>query len=57
MALTREEFEELSESFDYNDSDKDGMIEFTEFLNMLDALEAGIAPRVTVPASVRCSSI
>ncbi|HEX5765424.1 MAG TPA: EF-hand domain-containing protein [Woeseiaceae bacterium] len=44
MALTREEFEELTESFDYNDSDKDGMIEFTEFLNMLDALEAGIAP-------------
>jgi calmodulin len=44
MALTPEEFEELTESFDYNDTDKDGMIEFPEFVNMLNALEAGIAP-------------
>ena len=44
MALSREEFEELTESFDYNDSDKDGMIEFPEFLNMLNALESGITP-------------
>jgi calmodulin/calcium-binding protein CML/plastin-2 len=43
MALTREEFEELTESFDYNDSDKDGMIEFPEFVNMLNALEANVA--------------
>jgi Ca2+-binding EF-hand superfamily protein len=43
MALSREEFEELTESFDYNDSDKDGMIEFAEFVNMLNALEADIS--------------
>jgi Ca2+-binding EF-hand superfamily protein len=43
MALTAEEFEELAESFDYNDSDKDGMIEFPEFVAMLNALEAGVA--------------
>jgi Ca2+-binding EF-hand superfamily protein len=42
MALTSEEFEELTESFDYNDSDKDGMIEFPEFVSMLRALEAGV---------------
>jgi Ca2+-binding EF-hand superfamily protein len=42
MALTAEEFEELTESFDYNDSDKDGMIEFPEFVNMLNALEANV---------------
>ena len=42
MALTAEEFEELTESFDYNDSDKDGMIEYHEFVSMLNALESGI---------------
>lgn len=42
MALTVEEFEELTESFDYNDSDKDGMIEYPEFVQMLNALEAGV---------------
>ena len=42
MALTAEEFDELTESFDYNDSDKDGMLEFSEFVSMLSALEADI---------------
>ena len=42
MALTAEEFDELTESFDYNDSDKDGMLEFPEFVSMLNALEAEI---------------
>ncbi|HWM29436.1 MAG TPA: EF-hand domain-containing protein [Woeseiaceae bacterium] len=42
MALTAEEFDELTESFDYNDSDKDGMLEFPEFVSMLNALEADI---------------
>lgn len=31
-----------AKGFDYNDSDKDGMIGFTEFLNMLSALEANV---------------
>lgn len=44
MALTEEEYEELEESFRYNDANKDGRIGFTEFVNMLDALEAGIKP-------------
>ena len=42
MALTAEEFDELTESFDYNDSDQDGMIEFPEFMKMLGALEADV---------------
>lgn len=42
MSLTAEEFDELTESFDYNDSDKDGMLEFPEFVSMLNALEADI---------------
>jgi len=42
MALTAEEFDELTESFDYNDSDKDGMLEFSEFVSMLSALEADV---------------
>lgn len=43
MALSPERLEELTESFDYNDSDKDGQIEFDEFVNMLDALEANVS--------------
>lgn len=42
MPLTSDEFDELTESFDYNDSNKDGMMEFPEFVSMLRALEAGI---------------
>jgi Ca2+-binding EF-hand superfamily protein len=44
MPLSREEFEELTESFDYNDSDEDGLIEFQEFVSMLKALEANVGP-------------
>jgi calmodulin len=43
MPLTEEEFEELEESFRYNDENSDGKIEFKEFLNMLKALEAGVS--------------
>jgi hypothetical protein len=42
MPLTEEEFEELSESFRYNDANGDGKIEFQEFLNMLADLESGV---------------
>lgn len=44
MPLTEEEYEELEESFRYNDANNDGRIVFTEFVNMLDALEAGMKP-------------
>lgn len=33
---------ELSESFRYNDANKDGLIEFAEFVEMLAQLESGI---------------
>jgi calmodulin len=42
MPLSPEEFRDLTESFDYNDADDDGLIEFHEFVNMLEALEAGV---------------
>jgi Ca2+-binding EF-hand superfamily protein len=34
---------ELRESFDYNDSNHDGRIDFAEFVALLDALEAGMS--------------
>jgi len=34
------ELKELSESFRYNDANKDGLIEFAEFVEMLGQLEA-----------------
>jgi Ca2+-binding EF-hand superfamily protein len=40
MTLTPEEIEEFRESFEYNDLDGDGKIEFGEFLKMLNALDA-----------------
>jgi len=43
MQLTPEKFEELRESFNYNDLDDDGSIEFDEFVNMLNNLEAQIS--------------
>jgi len=43
MPLTPEEYDELKESFQYNDSDEDGKIVFDEFVNMLDELEADVA--------------
>lgn len=42
MELTPEQYEELRESFDYNDLDGDGMIELDEFRRMLDALNADV---------------
>lgn len=42
MPLIEEEYEELEDSFRYNDANNDGRIDFTEFVNMLDALEAGM---------------
>lgn len=35
--------EELEETFAYNDADKDGRIEFHEFVNMLRDLEARVS--------------
>jgi Ca2+-binding EF-hand superfamily protein len=35
---------DLKESFEYNDLDRDGKIEFKEFVSMLESLEAGIEP-------------
>ena len=42
MEVTQEERRELKESFDFNDSDSNGKIDFVEFLAMLEKLEAGI---------------
>jgi Ca2+-binding EF-hand superfamily protein len=42
MPVTPEEFDELKESFEYNDSNDDGKIDFDEFLNMLSELEADV---------------
>ena len=41
QSLSEEEARELRESFDYNDRDGDGRIEFDEFVKMLEELEAG----------------
>jgi calmodulin len=37
---SEEQLDELRETFDYNDRDGDGMIEFDEFVAMLDELES-----------------
>ena len=37
------ELKELSESFRYNDVNKDGLIEFAEFVEMLGQLEAEVS--------------
>ena len=42
MTVTPEERAELKESFDFNDSDGNGKIDFVEFVAMLEGLEAGI---------------
>ena len=44
MPLTPEEREELEESFQYNDLDNDGSIEFDEFLTMLTDMESQVSP-------------
>ena len=40
MPLDPDELAELKESFDYNDANADGKIEFTEFVSMLKGLDA-----------------
>ncbi|HJR69912.1 MAG TPA: EF-hand domain-containing protein [Gammaproteobacteria bacterium] len=40
-----EELDELREAFDYNDRDADGRIQVGEFAEMLDELEADMAPK------------
>lgn len=42
MTMTPEDLEELREAFEYNDVDQDGRIQFAEFLEMLDQLDAGV---------------
>jgi Ca2+-binding EF-hand superfamily protein len=42
MPVTPEEYDELKESFEYNDSNTDGKIDFDEFMSMLNDLEADI---------------
>ena len=42
MPVTPEEYDELKESFEYNDSNDDGKIDFNEFVSMLDDLEAEV---------------
>jgi calmodulin len=42
MPRTSEEIEELRESFRYNDSNDDGKIDFGEFVNMLNELNANV---------------
>lgn len=44
MPINPEEFAQLSETFNYNDQDKDGSIEFDEFVAMLRDLEAEVGP-------------
>jgi Ca2+-binding EF-hand superfamily protein len=43
MTMTPDEIEDLRESFEYNDANEDGRIEFEEFVSMLDELESGIS--------------
>lgn len=40
MALDPDELAELKESFDYNDANADGKIQFDEFVSMLKQLDA-----------------
>jgi Ca2+-binding EF-hand superfamily protein len=42
VKLEPAELKELSESFRYNDANKDGLIEFAEFVEMLGQLEAEV---------------
>lgn len=44
MPLSPEEREELEETFQFNDLDNDGSIEFDEFVNMLTNMEAQMSP-------------
>lgn len=42
MKVTQEEQRQLKATFDFNDSDSNGKIDFVEFIAMLQGLEAGI---------------
>ncbi|MBL8201521.1 MAG: EF-hand domain-containing protein [Chromatiales bacterium] len=42
MKMEPGELKELSESFRYNDTNKDGLIGFAEFVEMLGQLEADV---------------
>jgi Ca2+-binding EF-hand superfamily protein len=42
MPVTPEEYTELKESFEYNDANGDGKVDFGEFMSMLNELEADI---------------
>lgn len=43
MKIEPGELQELSESFRYNDVNKDGLIEFAEFVEMLGQLDAEVS--------------
>lgn len=43
MKMQPEELKELSEGFRYNDTNKDGLLEFAEFVEMLGQLEADVS--------------
>lgn len=45
MPLSDEDIRQLTETFDYNDLDGDGRIDFDEFRKMLADLEAGTDAR------------
>lgn len=40
QTFSEEQLDELREAFDYNDRDSDGRISLSEFIDMLDELEA-----------------
>lgn len=41
--LTQEELDELREDFDFNDQNRDGRIQYREFVALLGGLEAGMS--------------
>lgn len=41
--LTPEQLEELREDFDFNDSNRDGRIQYREFVALLGGLEADVS--------------
>ena len=41
--LTQEQLDELREDFDFNDANRDGGIQFKEFVALLGGLEAGMS--------------
>ena len=43
QTFSEEQLDELREAFDYNDRDSDGRISLSEFIDMLDELEAAMS--------------